>query len=161
MATGVNTGTAWQNATVQLQSMQPILQGQPLGTPEMAQLATVEALNAAGANNLATIGQARSYLGTNTNAMSALLTMIQDVSAANNGPTQQISLVAHATAQNTSLGVQNLQVQTATLETLTGLAKTVGDSHAADLNIQAAKALTYQTEFVLPGGYGSAFMKRP
>jgi hypothetical protein len=161
MASGMNTTTAWSNATVQLQPMQPILQGQPLGIPAMAQLATIEAINATGTNNLATVGRARSYLGGNVNAMQALFHMIQDTSAANNGPTQQMSLVAHATAQNTSIEVQNLQVQTSVLETVTVLAKAVGDSHTADLNLQAKKALTYQAEQVLPGGYGSAFMNHP
>jgi hypothetical protein len=102
MAMGVNTTIAWSNATVQLQSMTPILAGQPLGIAPMAQLATVESLNAAGSNNLATIGQARSYLVQNVPAMQSLQRTILDTSVSNNSPTQQMALVANATAQNTS-----------------------------------------------------------
>jgi hypothetical protein len=161
MATGANTAMAWSNATVQLQSMQPILAGQPLGIAPMAQLATVESLNAAGSNNLATIGQARSYLVQNVPAMQSLQNTILDPSLSNNSPTQQMALVANATAQNTSTEVQNLQVNTSVLETLTGIAKDVSDSNTADLNLQAKKALTYQTQAVLPGSYGTDFMNHP
>ena len=157
-STGIGARITWANATVTLGNMNPLLAGQPVGTAPMAQLATVETIATAGQNSLSTINGARSYLTTSAPAMTALQNSVMDNSAGNNGPTQQMQLIAAVSEQQNSAAHQNLQVNTAVLETLTPIAKTFGDSATYDLNMQAKTAQTYQTQPVLPGGYGSDFM---
>jgi hypothetical protein len=175
IATGQLSHPSWSAATVQLQHLAVLLsQIQPtsgtataggtppiLGSPLVAQLATVEVLNAAGENNLALIGQARAYLAMDLPAMQGLQNNILSPKREDNGPTQQMQYVAAGQAQNTSTAVHNLQVNTGILETLTGIAKGVADANAADLNLriqQQQSALTVPTGIT---GMGSSFTNHP
>jgi hypothetical protein len=161
MSTGGMGSVAWSNASVALHSTVPLLLGTPLGTNKMAQLATIEAIKGAGANNLATIGQARGWMDQNQPAMRLLQNMIADSSRFTNSPTQQMALTANATAQGANVATQSLQVQTGTLEALTGLTKALGDAATANLNLHTDAAVTRETEPTAIGGFAQAFMTHP
>jgi hypothetical protein len=123
----------------------PITRTPPIlgrSSPLLAQLATVEAIDAAGINNLETIGQARAHLVTDMPAMQALGSQILSLRREDNGPTQQMQYIAASQAQQTSTAVHNLQVNTGILETVTVIAKGIGDANTADLNMQAAQEQT-------------------
>lgn len=65
---------AWRNATIQISSkVGPlVLNKLPIGSNPLAEMATVEALNAAGSNNLSVIGTARNFMTTSLPAMQGL-----------------------------------------------------------------------------------------
>lgn len=170
LATGTLAGTSWQNARaslmniavlklqMQLQQWGALAGQKSLGTPALlAQLATVEALDAAGENNLRVIGNARGYLGESVPSMQHLSDMIMSLRREDNGPTQQLQYVAATQNQAASTGVQSLQVNTGILETVTGMAKTVSDATTADLNMQAQQQQTVLTESTGIRGMGAAF----
>ena len=160
---GRGASGAWREATVQMspQAAQVILRQFGLSSNQAAQAATVDAINAAATNNLALIGNARGYLQTSLPMIKNLQSSILSPVMSFNGPTQQMQYVAAGTAQANSVAVQNLQVNTGLLETVTALAKQVADANTADLNIEVKQQVTYQSQPTAAGGWARHVCQSP
>jgi len=156
---GRGAAGAWREATVQMspQAAQVILHQFGLSSNQAAQAATVDVINAAATNNLALIGNARGYLQTSLPMIKNLQQSMLSPDKLMNGPTQQMQYVAAGTTQANSVAVQNLQVSTGLLETITALAKQVADANTADLNIQVKQQVTYQSQPTGAGGWADTF----
>jgi hypothetical protein len=168
LSTGLGGHLSWTLARSRLSSLASILLAkQPasrtvpvIGSDLVSQLATIEAIDGLGPNNLAIIGEARGYLTQNLPALQGLQKQILSPGKDDNGPTQQMQLIASANAQQSSLAVQHLAVATGQLETLTAIAKALGDAATSDLNLQERHAETVITQNPGQQGWAEEFRNR-
>jgi hypothetical protein len=157
---GRDASGAWREATIQMdpQTAQIILHQSGLNRgASAAQANSIDAINGAAINGLALVGQARGYLRGSMRQMQSLQSTMLSSSMKFNGPTQQLQYVAAGQAQGNTMAVQNLQVNTGLLETVTALAKQVADANTADLNIQVKQQITYQSQPTSAGGWADTF----
>jgi hypothetical protein len=95
--------TAWKTATVSMNSSaSSYLQGQPLGSSRLSQLAMIETADSISPDCLTAMGQYRSNRTENTTANSSLLSDQFDITDSTNSEVQQLNLLNAAEAQKLS-----------------------------------------------------------
>jgi hypothetical protein len=95
--------TAWKTATVSMNSSaSSYLQGQPLGSSRLSQLAMIETADSISPDCLTAVGQYRSNRTENTTANSSLLSDQFDITEGTNSEVQQLNLLNAAEAQKLS-----------------------------------------------------------
>ncbi len=95
--------TAWKTATVSMNSSaSSYLQGQPLGSSRLSQLAMIETADSISPDCLTAVGQYRSNRTENTTANSSLLSDQFDITDSTNSEVQQLNLLNAAEAQKLS-----------------------------------------------------------
>lgn len=150
---------AWANAAVKVDTS-PWANGMIPGAPQLASLASQEMMQAAGTNNVATVGNARNYLNQSQTARTSWENTVHDPGAADNTQAAQLNLLTTGTAQTLDLSAMNLQVNASMLQTMSGVAKEFSDAHAEDLNLQAREYQYQRTEATGMGGMATAFASR-
>ena len=97
------SATAWKTATVSMNSSaSSYLQGQPLGSSRLSQLAMIETADSISPDCLTAVGQYRSNRTENTTANSSLLSDQFDITDSTNSEVQQLNLLNAAEAQKLS-----------------------------------------------------------
>lgn len=92
--------TAWKTATTPVgTNVQTYLQGQSLGSPQMAQLAMVEMSDAVSPDCMTAVGAYRTARSQNSSANSSLMSIQLDSTDATNSEVQQLNLLNAAEAQ--------------------------------------------------------------
>ena len=152
--------TAWKTATVSMNSSaSSYLQGQPLGSSRLSQLAMIETADSISPDCLTAVGQYRSNRTENTTANSSLLSDQFDITDSTNSEVQQLNLLNAAEAQKLSemqaqgtlhtclagqMTVANMERRNAAVEDL-NTAVFVQQQRAANDTSAANESNTWQT----------------